>query len=451
MERQAVPGWRGHVHINGTIYYSLARESQDEEWPFLRIVTAEDITDPDIREAIEDCGREYHQWLEEADLEDLPDDLELVIFFDNPRNREPIGTFVSHQRGVEFVCCPRESEDSESESGSASESSSTGSAVVVEVQPMQSYWLTLESYPMHHTRCHRNLEVAFFAALTHSANEHISGKGNAAGRFNFQECRRLIELFLELKVVSTEPECGRDANAAVVWHLSRVMHEIDLHRYQREPARRLPAQPFPKPSKVIDGVLTCMFVGVHLIYRERIQRTHPLSRVSLADFRAFIQTIMSEWSDANLLATVFVAANVTFLAAPGITTFQRTASIASTLLSLLEIVTGLHHIWRHRIRANADYDDLYKYFGKKWIGTGYTFHNPTLLAAMLSVPIASLLWSVLCFMAAVSAYCLQSISTDTGRRILLGFGIGTFALLFPLAVLFFSDVWKGTANNVTVS
>ena len=29
--------------------------------------------------------------------------------------------------------------------------------------------------------------------------EHISGKGGAMGRFNFQECQRLIELFLELK------------------------------------------------------------------------------------------------------------------------------------------------------------------------------------------------------------------------------------------------------------
>jgi hypothetical protein len=179
------------VHINGTIYYSL--ESQDEEWPFLRIVTSEDVTDPDIREAIEDCGREYHQWLEEADLENLPDDLELQIFFDDPHHREPIGTFVSYGKEVEFDCCPREPEDlaSESSSGSAStsessyglcslhiaslifrhsDSRSTGSSVVVRVWPKQSFWLASESYPMHHTRCHRNLEVAFFTALAHSAD-----------------------------------------------------------------------------------------------------------------------------------------------------------------------------------------------------------------------------------------------------------------------------------------
>jgi len=42
----------------------------------------------------------------------------------------------------------------------------------------------------------------------------------------------------------------------------------------------------------------------------------------------------------------------------GITKFQRTASLTSTLLSLLEIVTGLYHLWKHRILANADYDDV---------------------------------------------------------------------------------------------
>ena len=29
--------------------------------------------------------------------------------------------------------------------------------------------------------------------------EHISGQGSSKGRFNYQECRRLIQLFLELK------------------------------------------------------------------------------------------------------------------------------------------------------------------------------------------------------------------------------------------------------------
>ena len=56
---------------------------------------------------------------------------------------------------------------------------------------------------------------------------------------------------------------------------------------------------------------------------------------------------------------------------------------------------------------------------------------------MLSVPIASLLWSVLCFMMAVSAYCLQRV--DVSSKIILGLEIGAFVLISLFALLFFSD------------
>jgi len=431
------------VHINGTIYYSL--EIQDQSYLFRRMITAEDVTDPDIRSIIEDCGDEYYQWLEEADLEDLPNDLELLVHFNDPYDSEPLGTFMSYQKEVKFQCCPVEYEDSDSESNTVSPSStSTDASVVVNVFPKQAFWISAESYPMHHTRCYPNLEVAFFAALAYSADAHTSGQ-SAMGRFNFQECRRLIELFLELKSVSAGPEFAHVANGAVLWHLSRVMHDIDVHFKQRVYASELRAEPLPRPSKILDGLLSCVFFGVHFIYRDRLHRAHPASHASLMDFRAFVRAMLEEWSDANLLATVFVAANVTFITAlPGVAKFQRTASLASTLLSLLEIVTGLHHLWRHRIRANGDYDDVHKYFGRKRHGMGWTFSNTTLLASALSVPIASLVWAVLCFMVAASSYCLQSMGTNTGRKVLFGLEIGSFVLAFPATLLFFSDVdtWK---------
>jgi len=58
---------------------------------------------------------------------------------------------------------------------------------------------------------------------------------------------------------------------------------------------------------------------------------------------------------------------------------------------------------------------------------------------MLSVPIASLVWSVLCFMMAVSAYCLQSMGTGIGRKVLFGL---VFVFAFPFALIFFPDEWK---------
>ena len=73
-----------------------------------------------------------------------------------------------------------------------------------------------------------------------------------------------------------------------------------------------------------------------------------------------------------------------------------------------------------------------EYFGGKCTATEsgwtyWTYSNTTLLASMLSVPITSLVWSVLCFMMAVSAYCLQRV--DFGSKVMLRLEIGTFVLV----------------------
>ena len=106
--------------------------------------------------------------------------------------------------------------------------------------------------------------------------------------------------FTVIIAVSAEPECKNAANGAVVWHLSRVMHDIDVHCKQKEYASKLHAGPFNKPSKVLDGLLSCMSFGVHLIYRERLHRAHPASYSSLADFRTFVQANLVEWSGKTL-------------------------------------------------------------------------------------------------------------------------------------------------------
>lgn len=52
--------------------------------------------------------------------------------------------------------------------------------------------------------------------------EHISSQGSSKGRFNYQECRRLIQLFLELKcerMLVAEPFCLLATNFTVS-HLS---------------------------------------------------------------------------------------------------------------------------------------------------------------------------------------------------------------------------------------
>ncbi len=145
------------------------------------MITAEDVTDLDSRRIIEDCGLDYHQWLEEADLEDLPDDLELVIFFDNPHTKTPIGTFVSHEKEIEFACCPPEDTSAAPTyfvlvlnhilfSLPDISSDDDDPPVVVDVHPKQCFWIASESYPMHYARSYPKQESAFLTALVHSAH-----------------------------------------------------------------------------------------------------------------------------------------------------------------------------------------------------------------------------------------------------------------------------------------
>lgn len=90
------------------------------------------------------------------------------------------------------------------------------------------------------------------------------------------------------------------ANGAITWHIARIMYDIDLHQSQKEGVSLSRAQFFPRPSKVLDGLLCCVFFGVHLIYRERLEQVHPARRVSIADFRQFIEEVLLEWSGESV-------------------------------------------------------------------------------------------------------------------------------------------------------
>ena len=78
------------------------------------------------------------------------------------------------------------------------------------------------------------------------------------------------------------------------------MYDIDLHQSQKEGVSMSSAQFFPRPSKVLDGLLCCIFFGVHIIYRKRLEQVHPARRVSIADFRQFIEEVLLEWSGKSI-------------------------------------------------------------------------------------------------------------------------------------------------------
>jgi hypothetical protein len=60
-------------------------------------------------------------------------------------------------------------------------------------------------------------------------------------------------------------------------------------------------------ERLLDVLLFCVFFNTHGTYKIRLESTRPKGHVYLPDFRELMRSLLVEWSDSNLLATVFVS------------------------------------------------------------------------------------------------------------------------------------------------
>lgn len=126
------------------------------------------------------------------------------------------------------------------------------------------------------------------------------------------------------------------------------------------------------------------------------------------------------------------------------------------------MVIGVHHVWRHRRRADADDDEAVRtrtstvtpstpisllqgrYLrvctrGQQQAERG----SLTLLACFLALPLASLLWAILSFTIAIGALCFSSAAgADVHMRALFAGVLGVLLVLALLTLLVFWDAWR---------
>ncbi|KAJ3512581.1 hypothetical protein NLJ89_g3441 [Agrocybe chaxingu] len=120
------------------------------------------------------------------------------------------------------------------------------------------------------------------------------------------------------------------------------------------------------------------------------------------EWSRLMTTLITEWSDTNLLATVTLSANTAFLAL-NLSGIARTSSIASTLFAIGSIVIGLHHVWKHRDQREARISELSFYIQN----TGQSATDIRRLALLLSLPMIFLLWALLAFTCAVANFAFN--------------------------------------------
>lgn len=107
------------------------------------------------------------------------------------------------------------------------------------------------------------------------------------------------------------------------------------------------------------------------------------------------------------------------------------------------MVIGVHHVWRHRRRADADDDEASLYLRVCTRGQQPERGNLTPLACFLALPLASLLWAILSFTIAIGALCFSSAAgADVHMRALFAGVLGVLLVLALLTLLVFWDAWR---------
>jgi len=277
------------------------------------------------------------------------------------------------------------------------------------------------------------LDAASFLhdVLVFTCTDHLTGTpGSSATPWNAEKAKMLLELLEKVEEKKDDQHCETSYRT---WFVARLVHEILagrlLHRHGSfdaciDRSKNIRHSPLSKVDLIL-GVPTLL---VHLTFLHRLEcLTTP--NISSNSWQSFVGSLLAEWADSNLLATVVLSANMAFLALAGVTWPAVICSIISTSCSVGSIVIGVHHVWTHRKYCLEVVPT--EYFSKafRWTGT----LKP--LAFFLSLPMILFLWSLISFSASIALY-----SFDIQRpKFSYGISGGFFVVVLGLVVatLFF--------------
>lgn len=415
--------WRRYTHFNGKLYY---------HHPSYQIITPDDVWSEEVCDAVWSHYVLFRKRIRENGW-DLPCDAIVELLEEHP-------TYA------------------------AVASVSLGGTLDWETGKFKAktLWAFLCMYPMTFTEIPLWIENEFIHAMVFGANEHILGYTNSTTfPFDATKTERILQVYWDLKARQSTP--GSAVVPAILYHTAEAMEGLRgiRHLYEfgtdtaitRKPTSHQASRSNQrKPPFIVDCVLYLLLLGPHVSYRERMmrvavidptRRATPTERLiaDVHEFRRLMRGLLMEWADSNLLATVFASANVAFLAVPDITSLQRTASLASTIFSILSIAAGVHHVWQHRAKTEADLDEAYNYFTyaqflstESHDGAKYS-STMTLISCFLSIPLSMLMWSVLAFTVALGAAAIQS--TERWGTILMGVVICVLVVLGVAMMMFF--------------
>ncbi|KAJ7446092.1 hypothetical protein FB451DRAFT_1292159 [Mycena latifolia] len=399
-------GWEMFTNLHGAVYYA---------YDDCRLLTTNDMHDPEMVASVLDVYDEWSAVLDDINaMSTQVDDAEMFVFH---AGEEALLRFASWSRGRTY--------DVQEE----------GDAYIAPGQP-ERFWDYVWQLTAHRTYFPKFMEKQFVSALAFGANECTLDVKHTTIPFDADQIKRLMRVYRQLRGK------GRDTPEHIVpalsYHVCRAMFNIEAARATA--SVRLTRAPRPPtltgwPAAICDIALGILLCGTHTVYRTRLELAVPNGAFSVSEFRRLMEDVVMEWADSNLVATLLVSVNVGFLSLQDLTHLQRTSALASTLLAAASLATGLHHVWQHRARHDADSDDIHRYlfYPSLWRREASTSHPevPTArdlipTACLLALPRAGLRWAVLAFALA------------TGRSLLI--------LLVPGAFVLFWAIWSDSST-----
>ncbi|KAG9127457.1 hypothetical protein FRC07_013518 [Ceratobasidium sp. 392] len=308
------------------------------------------------------------------------------------------------------------------------------------------YWTFMQSHPKHRDLPEGAIDDAAEAVVWCHADRALFKSSNAP--FSQEDAREMTEL---MKTIS-------DLKRPVLktWYCAAILRAIcedRLHSHYgqndaREVRRREKAEdvesnlPFSSLwDKLIWHVVALVSLGAPLRYLKRIHnvdRTHTGDGVNTLRWRGFLKLLCKEWTDSNLLATVLVSATVALLAIPDLNNMARATGIIAALYAFSSVLCGMHHISNHQDRVESFSNTGVQYFEQaKYQGAGTT----RLLAVILSLPLAFMLWGMFWFILAVMSYAFGPGPKDTPYWYLLATRYTSFVFFGALVITGFLVLW----------
>ncbi|CCL99557.1 uncharacterized protein FIBRA_01575 [Fibroporia radiculosa] len=429
-EASELNGWHEVIHLDGSLYYW----HQD-----LRIVTTDNIKESGRPSAIIKHAADLKAELDQAGAKSKgivrgQEDV-VVCGVDGKPGSEPEALLLDHRRGwyIERVWC------------TATDSAGVQSRTpeVAYEQRTEQYWRMLERFPMHLTSLPTEVEAEFFGALVFGSSERILDWRETAFPFSDHQAERLIQVYMDLKDAA---ESKYPVVPAMGWHIARTMVRIEAsrtkHKHGTHESKLYRDGAIDAPGwqvKVLDLLVVLLLLGMQRMYRLRLQSARVKGVVNADALRELFEHFLDEWADSNLLATVFIGANIGFLAVSGIDSLQQTALLVSTVFSTMSVVAGVHHTWQHRTKVDASPEEASHYLTHaSRLGREVDL---AVMACFLALPVSSLLWAIIAFAVALGAFCIQN--TDIQGKILLSVSLGLLGLLCMATLFFFWHIWRG--------